>query len=131
MPLPKGTLRVYKADTSGALQFVGEDKIDHTPRDEKLRVKLGEAFDLVGDRKQTSWSELGPCYDESPYEIEIRNHKDGLEHVEIVEPTGGDWEIVESSHKAEKLDSSTFRFFVDVPARGKTDVTYRIRIRYC
>jgi len=131
MPLPKGTLRVYKADKSGAKQFVGEDSIDHTPRDEKLRVKMGESFDVVGDRKQTEWHELGTCTSESAWEIEIRNHKDTAIEVEDYEPIGGDWTIVSSSQVAEKKDANTFTFNIKVPARGKTKVNYKVRVKWC
>ncbi len=92
MPLPKGIVRVYKADKSGAKQFIGEDSIDHTPRDEKLRIKMGEAFDVVGDRKQMAWHTLGVCISESTWEIELRNHKDQAAQVEVYEPVGGDWD---------------------------------------
>jgi hypothetical protein len=131
IPLPKGTLRVYKADKSGAKQFVGEDQIDHTPRDEKLRVKMGEAFDVVGDRKQTEWRALGSCTSESSWEIELRNHKDTAVVVEDYEPVGGDWTVVESSIPYVKKDAGTFTFDIKVPARGKTKVTYKVRLRYC
>ena len=131
MPLPKGTLRVYKADKSGAKQFVGEDSIDHTPRDEKLHVKMGDAFDVVGDRKQTEWRELGSCSAESSWEIEIRNHKDSAVEVEDYEPIGGDWTILSSSQAAEKKDASTFTFTIKVPARGKTKVNYKVRVKWC
>ena len=131
MPLPKGTLRVYKADKSGAKQFVGEDSIDHTPRDEKLRVKMGDAFDVVGDRKQTEWHELGGCVSESAWEIEVRNHKDTAIEVEDYEPVGGDWTMVSSSQAAEKKDASTFTFTIKVPARGKTKVNYKVRVKWC
>jgi hypothetical protein len=131
VPLPKGTLRVYKADKSGAKQFVGEDQIDHTPRDEKIRVKMGEAFDVVGDRKQVEWRALGNCSSESRWEIELRNHKDTAIEVEDYEPIGGDWQVLESSLPYEKKDAGTFTFNVKVPARGKTKVTYRVRLRYC
>jgi len=131
MPLPKGTVRVYKADKSGAKQFIGEDSIDHTPRDEKIRIKMGEAFDVVGDRKQMEWNALGACVSESAWEIELRNHKDSAERVEVYEPIGGDWEIVKESHPHTKKDAHTFTFDVDVPSRGKTTVTYRVRVRWC
>jgi hypothetical protein len=131
MPLPKGTLRVYKADKSGAKQFVGEDSIDHTPRDEKLHVKMGEAFDVVADRKQMEWRALGNCTSESSWEIELRNHKDQAQKVEIREPVAGDWTIQQSSHPAVKEDATTFLFDVNVPKRGSTKVTYRVRIRWC
>jgi len=131
MPLPKGTLRVYKADKSGAQQFVGEDAIDHTPRDEKLRVKMGEAFDVVGDRKQVEWHELGSCVSESAWEVEIRNHKDTAVEVEDYEPVGGDWTLLSSSQAADKKDAGTFSFQIKVPARGKTKVSYKLRVKWC
>lgn len=131
MPLPRGTLRVYKADRAGKKQFVGEDAIDHTPRDEKLHIKIGEAFDVVADRKQMEWRALGNCTSESSWEIELRNHKDESVNVEIREPAGGDFTIVESSHPATKESSTLFTFDVNVPKRGKTKVTYRARVRWC
>jgi hypothetical protein len=131
MPLPKGVVRVYKADKSGAKQFVGEDSIDHTPRDERVRIKMGEAFDVVADRKQMEWRALGSCVSESAWQIELRNHKDENVKIEIREPAGGDWTIVESSHPATKEDATTFTFEVAVPKRGKTKVTYRVRVRWC
>jgi hypothetical protein len=131
MPLPKGTVRVYKADKSGAKQFIGEDAIDHTPRDEEIRIKMGEAFDVVGDRKQMNWSALGSCTSESEWEIELRNHKDTAETVEVYEPIGGDWEVTQESHPHKKKDAHTFTFEVNVPANGKTKITYRVRVRWC
>jgi hypothetical protein len=131
MPLPKGTVRVYKADKSGAKQFVGEDAIDHTPRDERVRIKVGEAFDVVADRKQMSWSSLGDCSAESAWSIEVRNHKDEDVRVEVREPAGGDWQVVKSSHPAQKEDNNNFYFDVPVPKRGMTQLTYTIRVRWC
>jgi hypothetical protein len=131
MPLPKGTLRVYKADKSGAQQFVGEDSIDHTPRDEKLRIKMGEAFDVVGDRKQTEWHSVGSCVSESAWEIELRNHKDTAVEIEDYEPVGGDWTILSASQPVEKKDSSTFSFTAKIPARGTTKLTYKVRVKWC
>jgi hypothetical protein len=131
MPLPKGTVRVYKADKSGAKQFIGEDNIDHTPRDEKVRIKMGEAFDVVGDRKQMSWKPLGSCVSESSWEIELRNHKDQATNVEVWEPIGGDWQVLESSHPHKKQDAFSFTFDVNVPKNGKTKITYRVRVRWC
>ncbi|MBI2389315.1 MAG: DUF4139 domain-containing protein [Deltaproteobacteria bacterium] len=131
VPLPKGIVRVYKSDSSGARQFIGEDRIDHTPRDEKIRVKMGEAFDVVADRKQMSWKPLGSCTSETEWETEIRNHKDTPIEVELVEPVGGDWQVVQSSLPAKKQDAHTFTFDARVPARGKTTVTYRVQVRWC
>lgn len=131
MPLPAGIVRVYKRDSSGAQQFIGEDRIDHTPRDETVRIKMGEAFDVVADRRQMDYDVLGSCVSESSWEISLRNHKDENSVVEVMEPVGGDWEILSSSHRAEKLDAHTFKFTVDVPERGEETVTYRVRVRWC
>ena len=131
MPLPAGIVRVYKRDSAGAQQFIGEDRIDHTPRDETVRIKMGEAFDVVADRRQMDYDVLGSCVSESSWEIDLRNHKDDRSVVEVMEPVGGDWEILSSSHRAEKLDAHTFKFTVDVPERGEEKVTYRVRVRWC
>jgi len=131
MPLPQGIVRVYKADQSGAQQFIGEDRIDHTPRDEELRIKMGEAFDVVGDRRQMEWRVTGSCESLSAWEIELRNRKDEPVEVDVLEPVGGDWTVVESSHAWERVDSRTFRFRVALPARATTKVTYRVRVKWC
>jgi hypothetical protein len=131
IPLPKGIVRVYKADKSGAKQFIGEDQIDHTPRDEKLRIKMGEAFDVVADRKQMDWKPFGGCVSESAWEISLRNHKDEDTEVEIYEPAGGDWEILNSNFPATKKDQWTFTFTVKIPKKGEQKVKYRIRVRWC
>ena len=103
----------------------------HTPRDEKLRIKMGEAFDVVGERKQTEWKTLGTCRSESAWEIALRNHKDAPQSVQVFEPAGGDWEIVQSSHKAKKEDAHAFSFDVVVPKRGEVKITYRLRVKWC
>ncbi len=131
MPLPMGTVRVYKADRSGAQQFIGEDRIDHTPRDELLRIKMGEAFDVVADRRQMEWRVTGSCESTSAWTIEVRNRKDEAVEVDVMEPVGGDWTILESSHRWERVDARTFRVPVQIAARGTTTVTYRVRVKWC
>jgi hypothetical protein len=131
MPLPAGIVRVYKADSSGAQQFVGEDRLDHTPRDEPIELELGEAFDVVGDRRQTAWQALGKCSAESAWEIELRNHKDVAERVDVLQPASGDYQVIESSHPVGSRDARGFAFQVDLPARGAVKVTYRVRGRWC
>ncbi|HTV17840.1 MAG TPA: DUF4139 domain-containing protein [Polyangiaceae bacterium] len=131
MPLPAGIVRVYKADSGGAQQFVGEDRIEHTPRDEPIEIKLGESFDVVGDRRQTSYKALGKCSGESAWQVELRNHKDAGERVEVKETASGDYQVVESSHPVVRPDAKSFAFEVDVPARGAVKVTYRVRVRWC
>lgn len=131
VPLPKGTVRLYKADQSGSLQFLGEDAIDHTARDETLKLKVGEAFDVVGDRTQKEWTQVGSCQADSSFEIELRNHKDTEVAVEVNEPIGGDWQVLEHSQPFVKVDAGTFRFDAKVPARGASKISYRVRVRYC
>jgi hypothetical protein len=131
MPLPKGIVRVYKADRAGAQQFIGEDRIDHTPRDETLRIKMGEAFDVVADRRQMEWRVTGSCESQSLWAIELRNRKDERVEVDVLEPIGGDWTILESSHAWERVDARTFRFRVPVAAGDTTNISYRARVKWC
>jgi hypothetical protein len=131
VPLPRGIVRVYKADASGAQQFIGEDRIDHTPRDERIRIRMGEAFDVVGDRRQMDYQVVSRCVSESAWEITLRNHKDEDAEVQVVEPVGGDWEILASSHEYKKIDAFTFSYTVTVPAREEAKIEYRVRVRWC
>jgi hypothetical protein len=130
LALPKGTVRVYKRDADGSLQFVGEDAIDHTPKDEKVRVKLGEAFDVVTTRKQTDWRKLASDTYEAAYEIAIRNHKKEDVTVRVVEPVPGDWQMLESSHPYTKGEAFVAEFNVPVVRDGETKLTYRVRMRW-
>ncbi len=130
MPLPKGTIRVYKADAHGSLQFVGEDRIDHTPKDETVTVKMGEAFDVLGERRQTSFTRLSRRLLEVSWQIVIRNHKDEEVRVRVEEPMYGDWEVVASTpERYEKPDAHTLRFEVTVPQNGEVKLGYRVRIK--
>jgi len=131
MPLPKGTVRVYKADKAGQKQFIGEDAIDHTPRDEKLRIKMGEAFDVVGDRKQMEWKTFGGCVSESAWEVTLKNHKDTAVDVEVYEPVGGEWTVTQESMPHVKKDANTFTFTPHIEARKDVKITYRVRTRWC
>ena len=131
VPLPKGVVRVYKADASGAQQFIGEDRIDHTARDERVRIKMGEAFDVVGDRRQMEYRVISSCVSESAWEVELRNRKDEDVEVQILEPIGGDWRIITSSHEHRRIDANTFSFTVSIPARQDLTVSYRVQVRWC
>ena len=131
MPLPKGIVRVYKADASGALQFIGEDAIDHTPKDERVRIRMGEAFDVVGDRRQMEYNVISGCVSESTWEVTVRNHKDERITVELIEPVGGDWEMLQTSQAFQKIDAHTFAYHIGVPANGETKIRYRVRVRWC
>jgi hypothetical protein len=130
IPLPKGTVRVYKHDSEGSLQFVGEDSIDHTPKDEKVRIKLGDAFDVVGSRKQTDWKKIAYDTYEAAFEISLRNHKKEDVVVKVVEPVPGDWKMLASSHEFTKSEAFTAEFLVPVRRDSEAKVTYRVRMRY-
>jgi hypothetical protein len=130
VPLPKGKIRVYKADTSGSQQLVGEDWIDHTPRDERVRIKMGEAFDVVGERTQRDWKKIGGSIYEVEWEISLRNHKKEDVVVSVIEPIPGDWEVLRESQPHEKLEAHTLRYQVPVPREGAAKLTYRVRLRF-
>jgi hypothetical protein len=129
VPLPKGKVRVYKADAAGSQQFIGEDWIDHTPRDERVKIKLGEAFDVVGERTQKDWRNLGPGLWEVEWEIVLRNHKKQDETVTVVEPVPGDWQVLQATHAWDKPEAHTLRFSVPVPTDSAARLAYRVRIR--
>ncbi|MHB8882212.1 MAG: DUF4139 domain-containing protein [Thermodesulfovibrionales bacterium] len=130
IPLPKGTVRVYKHDNEGSLQFTGEDTIDHTAKDEKIRVKLGNAFDVAGTTRQLDWKKLASDTYESGYEITLRNHKKEDITVKIIEPVPGDWTILSSSHPYKKSSAFFAEFEVMVPKDGESKLTYKVRTRY-
>ncbi|MBI5634213.1 MAG: DUF4139 domain-containing protein [Nitrospirae bacterium] len=130
MPLPKGTVRVYKHDSKGSLQFVGEDSIDHTPKDEKVRIKLGNAFDVVGTRKQMDWKKIASDTYEASFEISLRNHKKEDIVVKVIEPIPGDWTMLSSSHEYTKAAAFTAEFNIPVPKDKEVKLTYRVRMRY-
>ena len=135
LPLPKGILRVYKKDSAGNAQFVGEDNIDHTPKNETVRLKLGDAFDVTADRKQTDFKLLpnpqkGHSAYESAFELTLKNAKKEKVSVTVQEPIGGDWKIVSESHPHTKANSHLAVWKIDVPAEGKTTLTYRAQVKY-
>lgn len=130
-PLPAGTVRVYASDAGGSLQLVGQDAIEHTPRDEHLELELGEAFDVVGARRQLSFRALGRCAAESDWELRIHNHGQAGVVVEAREAPGLGHELRRSSHPAVDADAQGYSFEVEVPARGEVVVTWQVRLRWC
>jgi hypothetical protein len=130
VPLPKGKVRVYKADASGSQQLIGEDWIDHTPKDERVRIKMGEAFDLVGERVQKDWKKIGSNLYEIEWEITLRNHKKEAVTVEVIEPMPGDWEVLRATHPHEKVQAFTARWKIPVPKDGAATLGYRTRVRF-
>lgn len=135
LPLPKGVVRVYKKDKSGNAQFIGEDRIDHTPKNEKVRLKLGEAFDVTADKRQTDFRQVssdnrkGYTYD-SAYEIVLKNAKDEAVQVTVQEPIPGDWQITSSSQPHTKAAANLATWTVNVPAQGSTKLNYRVLTRF-
>jgi hypothetical protein len=129
VPLPKGKVRVYKADAGGSQQFIGEDWIDHTPKDERVKIKLGDAFDVVGERTQKEWRKLAANLWEVEWEIVLRNHKPQEQTVTVIEPVPGDWQVLSSTHAFEKPEAHTLRFSIPVPKDGSARLVYRVRIR--
>jgi hypothetical protein len=120
-------MRVYKEDSSGSLQFIGEDSIDHTPKDEEIDILMGNAFDIVGERVVMDRREIRYDLWEYDVEVTIRNHKD--ERVEIVywDNVWGDWEVRNSSQDYVQKDASTVEFKIPVASNGETVLTYTIR----
>ena len=127
IPLPRGTLRVMKADTDGSLEFVGEDQIDHTPKDEKVRAMLGNAFDVVGERIQTNHRQISDRVAEDDFQIKLRNHKTEDIVVTVIEHNWGDWTITQQSHQSAKKDASKAEWEIPVKADGETVLTYTAR----
>lgn len=129
VPLPAGIVRVYKANSAGQLEFVGEDQISHTPKNEALNLHIGNAFDVTAERKQTDFQTLGKNVYEVAFEITIRNHKKEPIAVEDNEPLNGQWTMLQSNHKYKRTSAFSIRFEVPVPAGGQSVLTYRVRIR--
>lgn len=135
MPLPKGIIRVYKKDKAGNAQFIGEDKVDHTPKNETVRLKLGDAFDVTADKKQTDFKKLSGTskYNyvfESAYEIVLKNAKKEPVVVTVQEPMPGDWQVLSSSQPYTKGASNTAVWKISVPAEGNTKLMYRSQVSY-
>ena len=130
MPMPKGKVRVYKKDKDGALQFIGEDQIDHTPRDEKVRLYIGDAFDVVGERKQMNVQHVSDRVTRVQMEISLRNHKKEAVTVTAVEHAYGQWKVTNSSQDYRKKDSTTFEFDAKVAPDSETKITYEIEMKY-
>ena len=135
LPLPKGVVRVYKRDSAGNAQFIGEDRIDHTPKNENVRLHLGDAFDVTADKKQTDFrrrehtNKASYVY-ESAYQIVVRNAKTEAVKVTVREPVPGDWTIVDQSHRHDKVAAGTAQWQLDVPAGGSTTLKYRVLVRH-
>lgn len=136
LPLPKGILRVYKRDSNGNAQFIGEDRIDHTPKNETVRIKLGDAFDVTADRKQTDFKRIAASgrgssgVIETAFEITLKNAGNEAISVDVVEPIPGDWSVLAENLAHTKVSSNQARWRVPVPAQGSKLLSYRIRTKF-
>jgi hypothetical protein len=130
MPMPAGVVRVYQADSKGSTQFVGEDRIGHTPKDETLNLRIGTAFDVVAERKQVDFRKIASNVYEVEFEVTLRNHKSTPLTVEVNEPLGGTWRILRSSHAWTKANAWAAQFDVPVAPDGSATVNYRVQVTY-
>ena len=130
IPLPAGNVRVYQKDSKGGILFAGEDRIDHTPKDEDVNIHIGNAFDVVAEHKQTDYKSIASHVWEMEFEITLRNHKDTPITVQVNEPIGGDWEMLSSSYKYTKTAAFAAQFTVPVAKDGKSVLKYRIRAKW-
>jgi hypothetical protein len=130
MPLPAGNVRVYQKDSKGGVLFVGEDRINHTPKDEDISIHIGNAFDVVSERKQTDFKKIATNVYEMEFEITLRNHKDSAITVQCNEPIGGTWEILSSTYKFTKTAAWAAQFNVPVAANATSTLKYRVRVTY-
>ncbi|WP_028585244.1 DUF4139 domain-containing protein [Desulfogranum mediterraneum] len=134
-PLPAGIVRVYKRDPKGSLQFVGEDRTDHVPAQEVVRLKLGEAFDLTAEKKQTDFKQLSAGEGtrrvvESEYALTLKNGKPEAVTIRVEEPVPGDWELIASSHRGAREEANLLAWNLIVPAKGRVDLSFRVRVRF-
>jgi hypothetical protein len=130
VPMPAGTIRVYQGDSAGAVHFVGEDRITHTPSGETLNLKIGHAFDVVCERKQTDFQKIGASVYEMEFAITLRNQKADAIKVEVNEPLSGTWQMLRSTHQYTKTDAWAAQFTVPVAAKGEAELRYRVRVTY-
>jgi hypothetical protein len=130
MPMPAGVVRVYQADSQGGVHFVGEDRIGHTPKDEPINIKIGNAFDVVCERKQTDFRKIAANVYEMAYAITLRNHKSSALSIEVNEPIGGSWDMLDATHTWTKTDAWASQFVVPVAADATATLRYRVRVTF-
>jgi hypothetical protein len=129
MPLPAGRVRLYRRDSDGQMEFVGENMIDHTPAEETLKIPTGSAFDVKGSRHQTDFQvDYNKRILDETFEIKVTNQKQQAVKVAVIEHLyrGDNWEIREKSAEFTKTDSHTLEFPINVAAKGETVLTYTV-----
>ena len=128
MPLPAGIVRLYKEDSAQSLQFIGEDTIEHTPKNERLKLMIGEAFDLVAERRQTGYRQISSRLHETAWKISLRNRKQEAVTISVIEPMAKNWEVLEASHSYTKQDAFHLKFSIEVQPDEEVDISYKVRI---
>lgn len=128
IPMPKGIVKVYQSDASGSVQMLGEDSIDHTPKEEKVVLRIGQSFDIVAERKQTSYTRQGDRGGRASFEIQVRNRKESPETVLVTESAPAQWRIVEESQPSKKLDAARFQYTVSLKANETKIIRYTLEI---
>jgi hypothetical protein len=129
MPLPAGRVRLYQKDSDGSQQFIGEDNIKHTPKNEKVKVRVGEAFDIAVERKQTDNRRVSSSVTETDYEVKIRNHKTEQIEITVADNFWGIWEITKSSLEYKKVTANRVEFKVNAKPEEEVTLTYTVRNR--
>ncbi|MBD3345253.1 MAG: DUF4139 domain-containing protein [Chitinivibrionales bacterium] len=127
-PLPAGIIRGYVEDSEGQRQFIGEDRIDHTPVNKTVKLEMGAAFDITAERRQTAYNRVSTQLYESAWEIEVKNQTESSVRVDIIEHFDDNWEITQKSHSYEKFDAFTVKFTLNIPKKDKNTLTYRVRV---
>jgi hypothetical protein len=130
IPLPGGIVRLYKNDSHALSQFLGSDSIDHTPKNETVRLHVGDSFDVTARKLQTDFH-LEGCGADSSYKIVLANAKTAAQNVLVVEPIPGDWQILDENMPHTKSSASTASWNVSVPAGGRSTLTYTARVKWC
>ncbi len=129
-PLPAGVVRVYGRAGDGRQQLLGEDRIDHTPKDERVELTVGKAFDVVAERVRKDYERVSDRVHRTTWQVTLRNHKAEAVTVDVRESAGGDWTVSKTSHPYEKVSAQELLFRLPVKADGETVLTYTIEVRY-
>jgi hypothetical protein len=126
LPLPGGLVRIYKTDSEERLQFLGEDQIEHTPEEGKIKITVGNAFDIKGKRVQTNYEKINDTLERFTFEITVNNIKPEVQNLTVIEHLSGDWKIIQSSNPYEKIDAYTVEFKILIPAEGIKTLAYSV-----
>lgn len=131
IPLPGGIVRLYENDSRGISQFLGSDSIAHTPKNEPVRLHLGDSFDVIARKRQTDFRFAGRCAAESSYDVVVSNAKDSTQNVLVVEEMPGQWSIPRETEAHLKTSASTAAWALRVPADSSAELEYTAHVKWC